>query len=142
MDGLLPRGGLLRGDLVLQPLRRGLRRLSDKGRFHAGLFFNRYTLIALLLVALAVGWLRDNTGAVATHKQQASVVDGAQALAVAEALSAPALQSRALGSEGMWRAAAQIAAEFEALGLQAAGNRSVTSRAKVATTWRSMVCRR
>ncbi|MCB0078966.1 MAG: ABC transporter permease subunit [Anaerolineales bacterium] len=99
----------------------GLRRLSDKGRFHAGLFFNRYTLIALLLVALAVGWLRDNTGAVATYKQQASVVDGAQALAVAEALSAPALQSRALGSEGMRRAAAQIAAEFEALGLQAAG---------------------
>ena len=99
----------------------GLRRLTDQGRFHAGLLFNRYMLVAALLIFFAVGWARDNIGPIATYKQQASIVDGKQALAQAENLSDPTFGNRALGSKGMRDAANYIADEFKVLGLQGGG---------------------
>lgn len=101
----------------------GLRRLVDQIGIHVSRLVNRYT--ALVLVAALVGgrWAQDNLGAIAVYRQQAARFDGAAALAQAEALTAPEMQGRALGSPGAEGAARYIADRFQDLGLQAAGEK-------------------
>jgi len=82
---------------------------------------NRYTLALALLAIVGIGWVRANTGAVAFYYQQASQFDGQRALAHVKALADPSLEGRSLGTPGMEAAADYIARQFEAVGLQAAG---------------------
>lgn len=99
----------------------GVRRLVEKVGVGFTRLFNRYTLVLGIFVLLAAGWVRENTGSIAFYRQQAATFDGGKALAHAQALTAPEMEGRAFGSRGMGRAAGYIEEQFEALGLQAAG---------------------
>jgi len=102
----------------------GMRRLVESVGVGINRLFNRYTvgLAALLLVAAV--WARGNTGSTAFYRQQASLFDGQNALVQVQALSAPALSGRALGSNGIETAANYISDQFAALGLQPAGEKT------------------
>lgn len=101
----------------------GLRRLIEKGSLIINRLFNRYTVTAGLFIILGFGWLSSNSGAMPFYKEQAREFDGERALYYASILTDPAMDGRALGSEGMNFAAWYIAREFESLGLQAAGQK-------------------
>ncbi|MCB0096233.1 MAG: ABC transporter permease subunit, partial [Caldilineaceae bacterium] len=99
----------------------GLRRLIERLGVAFNRFWNRYTFALILALIPLVGWVRANTGAVAFYRQQAMQFDGVAALQQVQLLSDEANMGRALGSDGVLRAAEQIATEFDALGLQRAG---------------------
>jgi len=99
----------------------GLRRAVEQGRLLGARLVNRYTVVGALVVVAVISWIQANTGAAAFYRQEARVFDGQRALQQAEALADPALQGRALGTGGMEQTAEEIAATFEDLGLQPAG---------------------
>lgn len=99
----------------------GLRRLMDVVGVEFTRLLNRYTFAAALLLAVGFSWFRSNSGPMGYYREQAATFDGEQALAHVNTLSGPQLEGRALGSNGLDDAAAYIAGQFEALGLQAAG---------------------
>lgn len=99
----------------------GVRRLVEIVGVQFTRLLNRYTFAMALVTILAAGWVQANTGAIAVYRRQAAEFDGDEALAHVQALANPAMEGRALGSTGLDRAADYIAREFEALGLQPAG---------------------
>jgi len=99
----------------------GLRRLVDQIGLNVSRLVNRYTVLVLVLVLVGGRWAEDNLGSVAVYRRQAAQFSGAAALAQAQALTAPEIQGRALGSPGAEAAAQYIADQFHDLGLQAAG---------------------
>ncbi|MEZ4657090.1 MAG: ABC transporter permease subunit [Caldilineaceae bacterium] len=99
----------------------GLRRLIERLGVAFNRLGNRYTVALILAAIPLVAWVRANTGSVAFYRQQAMLFDGAAARQQVQSLSAEANMGRALGSPGVQRAAEQIAAEFDTLGLQRAG---------------------
>jgi ABC-type dipeptide/oligopeptide/nickel transport system permease component len=99
----------------------GLRRLIAEGSLVINRIFNRYTLILGAAVILGMGWYRDHSGALAFYRQQAGEFSAAHAMEYERELSAPEFMGRALGTPGMDQAAEYLAGEFEALGLQPAG---------------------
>jgi peptide/nickel transport system permease protein len=99
----------------------GLRRMVETVGIGLGKVLNRYTLAAAVIALLALGWARSNTGSLAYFRQQARFVDGRQAYTYVDNLTSPDLESRSLGSQGMQEAAQWIADQFQALGLQPAG---------------------
>ena len=99
----------------------GVRRLVEKGGLRISRLVNRYTVALVLLVILGVHWAQWNTGSLAFYHRQASAFDGERALTHVQVLTDPALGGRAPGTSGMEAAAEYIAQQFEALGLQAAG---------------------
>lgn len=99
----------------------GLRRVVDRVGIGITRLVNRYTLGLALLAVLGVGWGRANFGTTAFYRQYAEVFDGSRALAHTQALSDLAMEGRALGTPGLARAASYISQQFEALGLQPAG---------------------
>lgn len=121
--GLFPSLAFFISILALNVFGEGLRRMIDQVGAEIMRVFNRYTF-GVTAVAL-VGFLfwRGSTGSLATYQIQANEFDGERAYLQAAALSNPSVEGRALGSLGMEVAANYIAAEFEALGLQAAGQR-------------------
>lgn len=102
----------------------GVRRLVENVGVGINRLFNRYTMGFAALAIVAVIWARSNTGSVAFYRQQAEQFSGQNALAYVQALSDPALDGRALGTDGIKTAADYIAAQFEALGLQPAGEKN------------------
>ncbi len=99
----------------------GVRRLMEDMGVRVARLFNKYTLAAgALLLTLFLGW-QGSTGETAVYARQARAFDGGAALASVQTLSDPAWEGRALGSGGMNAAAEWIAARFESLGLQPAG---------------------
>lgn len=102
-------------------LSEGLRRLVENVGGHLSQIWNRYTVIAVLLLLFGVGWLRSNTGPMAYYREQAVTFQGDIALESVEALTQPQLMGGALGSPGMRLTADYIAEEFRTLGLQKAG---------------------
>ncbi len=103
----------------------GIRRLIDRvGVEVTRVFSNRYTLITATLAVLGFFWLRGSTGDIAFYQQQARYFNGEQALSHVAFLADPGLEGRALGTEGMGDAADYIAAEFQELGIQPAGEKS------------------
>ena len=100
----------------------GIRQLVEGmgGRFTR--LFNRYTLLAAILFIIGVGWVRENTGAIAFYKRQAAQFKGQNSLVHVQFLTEPALNGRSLGTPGHMEAANYIAHQFEQLGLQAAGD--------------------
>ncbi|MEJ2012124.1 MAG: ABC transporter permease subunit [Anaerolineales bacterium] len=99
----------------------GLRQLIEDAGVRVTRLVNRYT-VALGLIALAgLTWLRGGTGTLRIYSDQAQAFDGQHAKATVDFLSNPGLEGRSLGSEGMEMTAQWIAAQFEDLGLQPAG---------------------
>ena len=119
--GIYPASAFFVAILGFNLLGEGVRRMVE----HVGMgivrLVNRYTVALSLLVVLGAGWARGNTGTVAFYRRQAVAFDGERALAHVEALAAPAMEGRALGTEGMEAAAEWIARQVKALGIQAAG---------------------
>lgn len=99
----------------------GVRRLVESIGVVINRLVNRYTVAAAVLIVAGASWVQANTGATVFYQQQADAFDGAQAYEHAKALAHPAFEGRALGTEGMDAAAHHIAQQFEALGLQPAG---------------------
>jgi hypothetical protein len=99
----------------------GVRRLVESVGVVFNRLVNRYTIAAAILAVVGIGWIQANTGATAFYQQQAEAFDGGWAYAQAKALVLPTFEGRALGTQGMDAAAYHIAQQFEALGLQAAG---------------------
>lgn len=99
----------------------GLRRLIDKVGYGVTRLVNRYTIAAVLVVILGVGWIQANSGPMAFYRQQAVQFEGQRAVDQIQALADPALEGRALGTSGMDEAADWIARQFHELGLDPAG---------------------
>jgi ABC-type dipeptide/oligopeptide/nickel transport system permease component len=99
----------------------GIRRMVEGVGVGINRLVNRYTVALALLAVLSVGWIRANTGATAVYRQQASAFDGQRALAHVQTLADPAMSGMALGTPGMEAAADYVAQQFQALGLQPAG---------------------
>jgi hypothetical protein len=99
----------------------GVRRLIESIGVVINRLVNRYTIAAAILAMVGIGWVQANTGATAFYQQQAKTFDGGWAYEHAKALALPMFEGRALGTQGMDAAAYHIAQQFEALGLQAAG---------------------
>jgi hypothetical protein len=101
----------------------GIRRLVDDGSIIINRLFNRYTIGLAGALIIVFIWLRSNSGPVAFYQQHAEAYDGQLAAAHVAALTDPAMESRGLGTEGLDKAANYIAEQFDAVGLQEAGEK-------------------
>jgi peptide/nickel transport system permease protein len=101
----------------------GIRRLVDDMRVKFSWILNRYTIALGLIAVVAISRIQGSTGELAVYQIQASNFDGEKAYANLEALTAPTLEGRSLGTEGMEETADWIAHEFESMEIQAAGQR-------------------
>lgn len=101
----------------------GVRRLIDSVGVRVARLVNKYTLTAALLMLAGFVWAQQNTGLMTYYRRQADTFSGQNALAHVRHLSDPMLNGRALGTPGLDEAAQIIAAEFETLGLQPAGQK-------------------
>jgi peptide/nickel transport system permease protein len=99
----------------------GVRRLVEAIGAGVTRLVNRYTLALAVLVVIGAGWVKGNTGATAFYRQQAEAFDGGWAYEHTRAFAHPVFEGRALGTAGMDAAAFHIAQQFQALGLQSAG---------------------
>jgi peptide/nickel transport system permease protein len=99
----------------------GVRRLVDDGSLIINRLINRYTITFAGIVGVILFVYRANSGPVAYYEQHASIFDGQQAMSFVNDLTDPLLEGRALGTDGLDETAAYIASQFEALGLQPAG---------------------
>mgnify|MGYP001128387884 CR=1 FL=1 len=99
----------------------GLRRMIDRVGVGFTRVINRTTVAAALVFVLGIQWAGRYVGPSIYYRQYAEAFDGQRALAHVEVLTDPALEGRGPGSLGQDAAAEYIAAQFEALGLQAAG---------------------
>ena len=99
----------------------GVRRLVETVGVGITRLVNRYTVACAVLLIAGGTWVKANTGAVAFYGQQASSFDGERAYEHVRALTLPSFEGRALGTDGMYGASFHIAQQFEALGLQPAG---------------------
>lgn len=99
----------------------GLRRLIKLMGTPVQRLFNRYTLAAVIVLAFGVRWAIANSGPMGYYREQAAAFEGERAMAHVEYLADPALEGRALDSDGLTEAAHYVADEFARLGLQRAG---------------------
>lgn len=99
----------------------GVRRVVDDIGVRVTALVNRYTLALAVVLVLGLTWIQGATGATGVYLEQARTFDGDRALDSISALTAPAVEGRALGTLGADVASSWIAGQFEALGLQAAG---------------------
>ena len=122
---IYPAGAFFVSIMGFNLLGEGIRRLIERvGVEVTRVFANRYTLITATLAITAFLGLRGSTGDIVFYQQQARSFNGEQALGHVAFLSNPALQGRALGSEGMDIAADYIANFFQENGIQPAGEKS------------------
>jgi ABC-type dipeptide/oligopeptide/nickel transport system permease component len=99
----------------------GVRNLIESVGASINRIFNRYTAITVVLLGAAFIWYRGSTNEINTYVEQARTFHGEGAWQHIEALSAPSMEGRALGTPGVDLAADYIADQFKSLGLQAAG---------------------
>jgi peptide/nickel transport system permease protein len=99
----------------------GLRRLIDKVGYGVTRLVNRYTIAALIMLVLGGRWVKANRGPMTFYRQQAVQFEGHRAMNHLYDLVDPALEGRALGTDGMEAAAEQIARQFREVGLDPAG---------------------
>ncbi len=100
----------------------GLRTLIQEIGLDITRLFNRYTVTALVLLLLLVNWVQQNSGLAAFYQRQAKAFNAERALLDIKTLSSPEMEGRVIGSAGLDRAAAYIADQFKAEGLQPAGS--------------------
>ena len=121
--GIYPSLAFFASILALNVFGEGLRRMIDQVGAELMRVFNRYTFTVAALAFAGFLFWRGSTGSIAAYQIQANEFDGERAYAQTAALSDPSVEGRTLGSLGMEVAANYIATEFEALGLQAAGQK-------------------
>jgi peptide/nickel transport system permease protein len=118
---LYPMAAFFAAILAFNLLGEGMRRLLEEGDLLLSRIVNRYALAAIVVGLVAFRWASAHAGPMPFYELEASAFDGERALQHVAALAEPAMEGRALGSLGMDRSAKYIAAQFEALGLQSAG---------------------
>ena len=121
--GIYPSMAFFASILALNVFGEGLRRMIDQVGAEIMRIFNRYTFGFMAVAFVGFLFWRGSTGSLATYQIQANEFDGEGAYLQTAALADPSIDGRALGSLGMEVAANYIAAEFEALDLQAAGQK-------------------
>ena len=99
----------------------GVRRLVETVGMGITRLVNRYTIACAIVLVIAGGWVKAHTGATVFYDQQARAFDGERAYEHVEAMTLPVFEGRALGTDGAYAASYHIAQQFEALGLQPAG---------------------
>ncbi|MDX1438093.1 MAG: M28 family peptidase, partial [Anaerolineales bacterium] len=82
---------------------------------------NRYPIGGAVLIFVGASWLQTNSGAIRFYRQGAGEFDTDRAMGYLTTLTAPEYEGRAIGSDGISRMADYLGGEFEALGLQSAG---------------------
>lgn len=118
---LYPMAAFFFAILSFNLLGEGLRRLIEAGDLIVARLVNRYTIALAVVAIVGLQWLNANSGAMPFYRQQAGAFDGQRALAHVAALTDLTMEGRALGSPGLDDAAAYIADQFAALGLQPGG---------------------
>jgi ABC-type dipeptide/oligopeptide/nickel transport system permease component len=119
--GLVPTMAFFVAILSFNLFGEGFRRSIEKGHIVFSRLINRYTVTFAVVAIVAFNWLSDNSGSMPFFKRSASEFDSSHVMEHMAVLTDPAMEGRALGSGGIDAAADYIAAEFEALGLQPAG---------------------
>jgi len=99
----------------------GIRRMIETVGIGLTRLVNRYTVTAAVIAVVGIAWARGYTGSMAYYRRQAASFSGLQAMSYLEALSDPAFEGRALGTEGYAAAGDYIARMFESVGLQSGG---------------------
>jgi len=99
----------------------GVRRLVDNGSLVVNHIFNKYTIAFSLAIILAIFWLQNNSGRTPFLREYAETFSGAQAATYVANLTSDEMNGRSLGTPGQTLAAEYVAEQFEALGLQVAG---------------------
>ncbi len=99
----------------------GLRRLSEELTLSMKALFNRYTLLAVGVIAGVGLWTMQSTGIWARYKPLAEAFDAGRAVADVATLAGPEFGGRQIGTPGADAAADWIARQFEDLGLITAG---------------------
>ncbi|MCB9137422.1 MAG: ABC transporter permease subunit [Caldilineaceae bacterium] len=118
---LYPAGAFFLSILGFNLLGEGIRRVVEEAGVQFTRVFNRGALTALVILLIAGSVVRGNLGAAALYREQARRFDAEDAMTLVDELAQPAWSGRALGSEGLSASARFIADEFDALGLQRAG---------------------
>lgn len=122
--GFYPTAAFFIAVLGFNLLGEGLRRLIEEVGLVINRLLNRYTLGFAALAVAGLFWMRNNSGEIVFYRQQATAFEGDRAFSHVEQLTHPEMEGRALGTEGLASAAEYIAAQFEGLGLQPAGEDS------------------
>lgn len=99
----------------------GLRQLVQVVGAPIARLFNRWTLVAAILVFFIVGWVQENTGAIVFYREQSAEFNTDNALNHLNTLTDPRFEGRTLDSDGVFEAAEYIADHFAEIGLQAGG---------------------
>ncbi|MDY7040393.1 MAG: ABC transporter permease subunit [Chloroflexota bacterium] len=99
----------------------GLRRMVERLGVGFTRLLNRYTVAAAALLILALSWVQTGTGPLMAYRKGAGHFDGGRALMDVYTLASEQMNGRRIGHEGVDAAAQYIAAQFEAAGLQPAG---------------------
>lgn len=99
----------------------GVRRLVDNGSLVINRIFNKYTITFTLAIILAIFWLQNNSGRTPFLREYAETFSGDQASVYVSDLTRDEMNGRSLGTPGQTLAAEYVAEQFEAHGLQAAG---------------------
>jgi peptide/nickel transport system permease protein len=99
----------------------GILRLIERVGASFTRLLNRYTALAAVAFVALMMIIRSQTGPIAFYKPLAAGFDGQRALDHVRLLASPELAGRRMGSTELEQAAEYIAAQFEAAGLQPAG---------------------
>jgi len=99
----------------------GLRRMSEELTLSMKTLFNRYSLLAVIVIGGIVLWTFQSTGLWARYKPLANTFNTERALADVQTLASPQFGGRQIGTEGADDAADWIARQFDDLGLVAGG---------------------
>ncbi len=115
----------------------GMRRLVDDVGVSLTRWLNRYAFAVAAVVVVALFWARDYTGSAAFYRRQASLFEGDRAFSHVQALAAPTMEGRAVGTQGVDAAADWIGEQFGALSLQKAGEDSTFFQTRT-RAWQSL----
>jgi uncharacterized protein (DUF885 family)/ABC-type dipeptide/oligopeptide/nickel transport system permease component len=99
----------------------GILRLIERVGASFTRLLNRYTALAAMAFVALIFLVRMQTGPMALNRPLAEAFDGERALGHVQVLASPEMAGRRLGTEEVDEAAQYIAAQFEAAGLQPAG---------------------
>ncbi len=95
----------------------GLRRLIQETRINLNRLFNRYTVSALSVIALAFFFVLRSTSPLDTYKDQAELFNTNNAMHYIEELSSENFHGRRSGDSGGYLAANYIAEQMESIGI-------------------------
>jgi peptide/nickel transport system permease protein len=119
--GIYPSLAIFLSALGFHLLGDGIRREIERGRLFLRRVFNRTTLAGAAVVGVVLYLLSGNLGSAGLYRREAALFSREKATAHLDALTAPSLSGREIGTPGADAAADYIAQEFKRLGLQATG---------------------